>query len=105
MSLVDEMLQKVGMKYEDLNAVERETAFAWEESLNKTEVTVIKVREYIQAMRDAVETELSVSSLGSKQDIFLKARLRNYMLLEALLTSPEKARKAIERSISSMSAK
>lgn len=103
--IIDELLEKFGVKYEDLNTVERETVYAWEEALAKNELTLVKVKEFIQTMRDSIENELSVSSLGSKQDMFLKARLRNYMLLEALLTSPEKAKRAIEQSLSSMRSK
>ena len=100
--MIDELLTKAGLKYEDLNAVERETLNTWMEALQKGQVSVEKVREYITSMKEAVEQELSKSDLGSKQDLFLKARLRNYMLLDAFLTTPERAKQQIENAISSM---
>ncbi len=97
--MINNILEKFGLKYEDLNAVERETLNSWMESLNKNELTLMGVKTYIESMRDSVEDQLAKTDLNSKQDIFLKARLRNYMLLEALLSSPEKAQKALERAI------
>jgi len=98
--MLDELLEKAGLKYEDLNAVEKETLNTWIEVLQKGQLTLEKVREYISSMREAVEQDLAKSDLGSKQDLFLKARLRNYMLLEGFLSTPEKAKQQIENSIS-----
>jgi len=102
MSLIDEILEKAGLKYEDLNASEKETLFAWDEALAKGQLTVERVKEYLSSMREAVEQELCKHDLGSKQDLFLKARLRNYMLLEAFLSTPEKAKKQMENAVSSI---
>ncbi len=99
MSIIDEILAKRGLKFEDLTLVEKETLNTWLDILKKSDVTIDKIRTYILSMRDAVEEELTKVDHKPDQDIFLKARLRNYMLLQAFLTSPEKARQAIERSL------
>ena len=70
--------------------------------LKKSVVTVESIKTYIKTMRDAVETELAVTGLNSKQDTFLKARLRNYMLLEAFLSTPERAKKALEQAMTGL---
>ena len=100
--MIDELLAKAGLKYEDLNPSERETLNVWMEALQKGQVSVEKIKEYITSMKESVEQELSKSNLGSKQDLFLKARLRNYMLLDAFMTTPEKAKEQIENAISGM---
>ena len=100
--MIDEILTKLGLKYEDLSKVERETLHTWMESLDKNTVTLASVKTYISSMKDSVEQELTKIDNGSKQDIFLKARLRNYMLLEAFLFGPEKAKQAIDRAIASL---
>ena len=97
---MDKLLEKVGLKYDDLSAVERETLNTWMEALQKGQVSVEKIKEYITGMKEAVEQELTKHDLGSKQDLFLKARLRNYMLLEGFLSTPEKAKQQIENAIS-----
>lgn len=102
MGIMDEILQKVGLKYDDLSKAERETLFSWSSSLKQKQLTVNTIKEHIQAMKFQVEKELADVGHNSKQDIFLKARLRNYMLLEAFLDSPEKAEQAIERALAGL---
>lgn len=103
--MLDEILEKFGLKYEDLKPLEKETLFSWMEALKKNELTVEKVKDYIAAMRDTVEQELTQVGHNSKQDLFLKARLRNYMLLEAYLSTPDRAKKMIERQLSGLDKK
>jgi len=100
--MLDKILEKAGLKYEDLRPVEKETLNTWMEALQKGQLSVERIREYITAMREAVEQELTKSNLGSKEDLFLKARLRNYMLLEGFLSTPERAKQQIENVVSGM---
>lgn len=99
MGVMDDILQRYNLKYEDLNSAERDQLHQWMEDLSKNELTIAKVRTYIQNMRDTVEIELSKVDNGSKQDTLLKARLRNYLLLDSFLTSPEKAKSAVDRAL------
>ena len=100
--MLDKLLEQVGLKYEDLNKLEKDTLDSWVKALQQNKVTPQTVKDYIGVMRESVEKDLTVAKLGSKQDLFLKARLRNYMLLEAFLTTPEKAKVALERAISGL---
>jgi hypothetical protein len=103
--MMDEILERLGYKYEDLTTAERETLHSWTEALTKNELTLGHVKTYIASMRDSVEQELAETSHNSKQDLFLKARLRNYMLLEGFLTSPERAKQALERAIAGIASR
>ena len=100
--MIDQLLERVGLKYEDLNSAEQETLNIWMEKLQKSAVSVESIREHIAVMKRSVEDDLAKHDLGSKQDIFLKARLRNYMLLEAFLSTPDRAKEQMENAISSM---
>lgn len=102
MEELNKLLERVGLKYEELTSAEKETYNNWMEALQKRKVTIPLIKEYIGKMRESVETELTTTTHNSKQDIFLKARLRNYLLLEAFLESPERAKKALENAISGM---
>jgi len=102
MTILDTLLKDSGLKYEDLNVSEKETLNTWMETLEKNVMSLEKVRGYITSMKEAVEQELTKSNLKSKQDTFLKARLRNYMLLEAFMSTPERAKQQVENAISSM---
>lgn len=100
--MLDKILEKYSLKFEDLNELEKETLQMWTQALNKNQLSVPRVKTYIQAMRDGVEQDLTKVGHNSKQDLFLKARLRNYMLLEAFLSTPEKAKQAIENALSGL---
>jgi hypothetical protein len=100
--MLNEILEKLGLKYEELNSAERDTLNSWMEGLSKNQLSVEKIREYVSSMRDSVEVELADTKNGSKQDLLLKARLKNYMLLEAFLLTPEKAKAALERSMAGL---
>ena len=100
MGRLDVLLERLGVKYEDLNAAEKETLLTWLGALKKNKVTVNSIKTYINRMKTAVEQKLTTTKHNSKQDLFLKARLKNYLLLEAFLTSPEKAREALEKALS-----
>lgn len=100
--MVDELLKKYGVTYEQLTADELETLNQWLTVINQGVLTIDKVREFINSLRDATEMELTKHDLDSKQDLFLKARLKNLMLLDTFLTSPEKAKQHLERAVANI---
>ncbi len=97
--MFDKLLSKFGVNYEDLNAVEKETLSQWVQSLSTKQLNLESVKDYISEMIIAVEKELSSYDLPRNKDLFLKARLKNYLLLQDFLTSPDKAQKHIEESL------
>lgn len=103
--MLDELLRKFNLKFDDLSAGERETLFTWVNALQQGQITIEKIKEYLVAMRTSVEQELTTVEHNNKQDIFLKARLRNYLLLEAFLASPEKAKAQMERAVAGIAGK
>lgn len=105
MVTTDDILKKFGLKYEDLSAIERETLNKMISSLRDSVITVERIKEYISVMKDSVEQELTKTDINTKQDIFLKARLRNYMLLDAFLKTPEKAEAQLNRAINGITTK
>lgn len=103
--MIDEILTKLNLKYEDLTVQERETLNGWMDLLQKGSVSVEKIKEYIKAMKESVENELTSVGHNNKQDIFLKARLRNYIMLDSFLSTPEKAKASLERALAGIVAK
>lgn len=100
--MIDELLKKFNLKYEELTPDERISFHTMLDAIQEKSLTVEKIKEYITNMKYAVEQELVKTGHENKQDIFLKARLKNYMLLEAFLSSPAKAKKALEQSLSNI---
>ncbi|KKR30732.1 MAG: hypothetical protein UT62_C0008G0007 [Parcubacteria group bacterium GW2011_GWC1_39_8] len=100
--MIDELLKKYGLKYEELTPDERTTFHTMLDAIEQKQLTIEKIKDFIVNMKYSVEQELVKTETNTKQDFFLKARLKNYMLFEAFLLSPEKAKKALEQSLSNV---
>lgn len=96
---MDEILTKFNLKYEDLNSVEKETLTNMMMEYQGNILTVERMKEHFSSMRDAVSEELSKTLDNTRQDIYLKARLRNYTMIIMILSAPEKNRKKIEEAL------
>lgn len=103
-NILETILKRINpnLTYEELSEGERDTLLAMVENLKQGQLTLDQYKEYVQKMKYSVENELAKHDLDPKQDIFLKARLRNLMLLEIFLVAPEKARAAVDAQIEQM---
>jgi hypothetical protein len=111
---INSLLEKHGLKIEELNSAERETLDKWSQAWQKNEMSVEKIKELLEQLIDATQKELSdlkeSTSLFSwlfnrKKDIFTKARLRNYLTLRDFIAGPERARKFIEENLKNINKK
>lgn len=99
---ISDILKKFNLSYDDLNAAEKETLNEWLKKISQTEIKREDIKGYIRKMISGVETALVEADFRSKKDLYLKARLKNYILLEAFLDSPDKAKKALEQQIKNL---
>jgi hypothetical protein len=97
--MLQSLLDKFNIKYEDLTTAEKDTLQGWATALDKKELTLPDVKDHIRTLIEAVERELANYNLQKDQDLFLKARLKNYLMISDFLTGPDKAKKYIEQSI------
>lgn len=113
MSRADDLLKKYrpDLTYEQLTLDERNTLHGWLEQLSAKALTVEDVKKHIRVMIGSVEQELSNEPeyiqvlffrFRNDKNILLKARLRNYLLLEAFLTAPERAKEALENQLKAL---
>lgn len=126
MSIIDDILGKYDLSYQELSNAEKETLRQWTQVLESNQLTVGSVRGYINSMKISIQNDLSTMKQETPtswltfitlfipfyglikkwyQDqnrIYLEARLRNLMLIEAFLSSPKQARAAIDRAVAGM---
>lgn len=97
MDIFSQILESFGIRdYDNLNEDEQVTLRSWVEKIEKAVITLDDVKQGVTAMKEAVEFELSNWKNPYDQDVFLKARLKNLILLDTILNRPEKARAALE---------
>lgn len=109
--MIEEILGRFDLNYEELNVAERETFNSMVQAIEKNQMTPDRIREFIQNLKAGVETELAnepefvrvgIFRFRNDKNILLKARLRNYMLIESFLETPEKAKQALDRALAGM---
>lgn len=122
---VDNLLHKRGLKLEDLSTEEQETLMVWMSALQRNELSVPAIQSYVTKMRESVSSAITeidetpntwlsvlcffIPIIGiirkwylDQRRLLLTARLRNYILLEAMMVSPQRAKQQIEKQINSI---
>jgi hypothetical protein len=111
---INSLLEKQGLKIEELNSAERETLEKWSKAWQQQEMSVPKIQELLENLIDGTTKELAdlkeSTSFWSwlfnrKKDIFVKARLKNYLTLRDFIAGPERARKFIEENLKNINKK
>lgn len=107
MSILDRILNKRGLTYEELSHEERETHAAWQRVLDEAAVDMDKLKALIAAeipkLSEAL-VNLQVEENGmyrgpTTKQLALHARLVNLRLLQQMIAAPEDARKKLEEQL------
>ncbi len=96
----DRILDQQGIKYENLSPEER--ALCNQDSNGVKAITVEDLTEQISELLFSLQLDLcDTPDTPENQDKnkYLKARVKNYLVMLAFLTTPVKVAKAIEKSI------
>ena len=104
---INDVLKKYrpGLKYEQLSPEELEVATGWLRVLSAKQLTIEDVKGYIREWIHAVENELVDTPermfmfFVNPKHTFLKARLKNYLFIENLISSVDRAKKALEKQL------
>lgn len=89
----DEILKAFDLKFEDITLDERESlermAMVYE---TQSQLSIEDVRKGLQECINDVMLKLAVEPEGTVNNIFLKGRMLNYVMLMGVLSGPQKAR-------------
>lgn len=109
MSIVDDiLLEKRGLTYDELSTEEREVYNQLTDEARKSVLTMESFKSGVVRMREAIQMELVdepefnyifIFKVPNRKQIYLKARLKNLILIEAILIAPEKVKEQIEQTI------
>lgn len=94
---IQELLEAAGIKdFDELRDFEKPIYFKWLEIAQTGQITIEDIKRGIKKMREGIEYSLAIEDLSKSKDIFLKARLKNYILIEAILERPERAKDILD---------
>lgn len=101
MSKLHSLLERLGLKYEDLTEEEKKTYTEWNETLIQSEVTIDDLKKFIPSQIEQLEQSQNSYENSKDKDLFLKAQIRNLKMIHAFLLGPEQRRKWLEQHIES----
>ena len=96
---LNKLLDKLGLKWEDLTQEERETYNSWSSTLSTPAITIEDLKKFIPAQIQMVEHEQNKYDNSKEKDLFLKAQLRNLKMIYAFIQGPEQRKKWLESHI------
>lgn len=103
---MDQILEAFGLKYEELTGDEKSTLTTWLHDVEAKSLSIQDIQQYVSDMKNSVATQLADTPHFKKEEnILLKARLKNYSLLEAFLSTPQRAKRALEQHIEAVKRK
>lgn len=95
---IEEFLHDRGIKdYDDLRPDEKESYFKLLEIAESSKITLEDMLFHLKVMRQSVESALATEKLNPKEDLFLKARLKVYLIFESFFDKPERARQMLNQ--------
>jgi len=97
MSIVDEWLSQKGLKFEELSHEERDTYVKMLEVAEAHPISIEDWKTFISQMITGIQSELVMTKDGTQKSIDGKARLRNMIVMQNFLNTPERAKKDLER--------
>jgi hypothetical protein len=109
--ILDELLEKRGLKFEDLQGEEKQQYISWLNVLEERPLSADDIKTHVRVMREAVENELVdteefvthwFAKIPNRKHVLLKARLKNYLLIESMLQARENSKKQLEKQLQNL---
>jgi hypothetical protein len=102
MDILSVILQKLGKASpEELSPLGKETYYRYRELLEKSQkgLTIPDLYEFMKGEKEHIISDLASPDvkLNGNLDIFLKARLRDCLILIGMMESPQKGAEMLER--------
>lgn len=99
MSVLNDLLDKLKLKYEDLSADEKKTYEEYARVLSQPDVTIDDLKAFIPAQLKRLQNEQNDYRNSKEKDLFLKAQIRNLEMLLAFIQGPEARKKWLEETL------
>lgn len=95
--MLESFLEKLNLRYEDLNAEEKRVYQQWSDTFTQNEVTTADLRKFLPNFIDGLESQLNDYDNKPNKDLYLKAAIRNAKMILAFITGPEKRREWLQK--------
>lgn len=94
--MLQDLLKKLNLRYEDLREDERATFEQWSKTLSAPAVSINDLKAFLPTQIAMLENQQNDYQNSPQKDLFLKAQLRNLKMIHAFILGPEKRREWLE---------
>lgn len=99
MTLLNRVLGKLGVSYDQLSDEERRTFNMWREALSGRKLTDEDVSRFLNGEYDDAVRKLSSATFNERTDTFLKMKVDFIIKVREFLATPEREKQMVERQI------
>jgi len=99
MSALHNLLEKLGLRYENLSEEEKKTYTEWSVTLSQPDVSIDDLKKFIPLQIGILENQQNDYENPPKKDLFLKAQIRNLKMIHAFILGPEQRKAWLEKTI------
>lgn len=99
MSILNKMLGKLGVSYDQLSDEERRTFNAWQDALSGRKLTDDDVARFLDGEYNDAVKKLSSATLNERTDTFLKMKVDFIIKTKEFLATPAREKMMVERQI------
>jgi len=97
--MLQKLLDKINLKYEDLTEDERRTYNEWDSAFSRPDVSIDDLKKFLPTYLDGLENQLNDYANSKEKDIYLKSAIRNAKMMLAFITGPEKRREWVKQNL------
>lgn len=97
MNILDKWMENKNLKYEELTREEKDFYLQSQEMIEQKPPSIAEQVDNLENMIDNLLLELVDLRTQSAKDTFLKARVKNLLVIKASLTSAERAKKQLKK--------
>lgn len=101
MTILNRMLGKLGVSYDQLSDEERRTFNVWQDALSGRKLTDEDVARFLDGEQHDAVVKLSSATFNERTDTFLKMKLDFIIKVKEFLATPEREKQMVERQIES----
>jgi 5-bromo-4-chloroindolyl phosphate hydrolysis protein len=94
--LLDQLLEKLGLKFENLSKEERATYVEWAKILSKTDITIEDLKKVLPKELERANTELRNYENLPKKQVFYQAYASLLATLTQMIVTPASQRQALQ---------
>lgn len=87
---IDQLLSRAGVRREELTKEEEQSFLEMYELAKKNDLSVQKIKDIIDELVQNLSLKVSEWDTPKHQDIYIKARLRNYLVLQGALNAKDR---------------